>query len=692
MIMARSFFISVALIACFSAVSAVVPAIWEVHSSEDINKGDVENLSVGEDGVLSLAPEVEDLGETGERLIWDLAEDANGTIYVATGTNGRLYRKSGDKDAELVFDSPQSQLQSLVFDDRGNLFAGSAPSGIIYRIRPDGTAAEFYHTGETYVWDLEFSKGNLLAATGTQGRVLVIDATGDQGKLKSIALNSPDRHVVSLISDGKDGYFAGTEGTGLVYHINSDYKSRLLFQSKQKEIHCMAMGPDDKLYVAATASKPKTTASKAKPETPGGVIYRLEPSGAATYLWRAPYPLILDIAPFDETRLLVSTGPRGVLYLVNIDGHVERIADTGESQPSILLKTKSGDILIGMSNSGKIKRLTRKLAMSGTFTSDVHNAFLVSQWGRVETRARIPSDARVVIETRTGNSKKPGRHWSRWAAMTGPRSESIQSPPGRYAQVRATISRDEDGKPPRVFGFRVTGQQVNIEPRILKLTVKPYRESRKSSSSSSSKSGQGEDKEKSEKSSARPSVYKRTIMMIRWAAADANRDDLSYSVYYRSAGDGEWLLLKENHKKRLLYWDIEGAPEGTTELKLVASDRPSNPWSTALSAERVSDPFDIDYTGPVVGDLRARVRPDGAVRLTGVANDVSGSLHKGAYSIDSGEWLAFFPKDGIFDSSEETLDLVTEKLEDGPHTIVVKVYDVAGNVGSKSAVVNVRKR
>ena len=675
-------------LALTQTASAVAPTIWQIGSERDVAKGDVENLSVADDGALTLAPELELVGETNEPLIWDMVEDAQGHVYIATGNDGKVFRLTDGAAPELVFDSPQSQVQSLVIDPQGNLYAGTAPDGIIYKIPPGGQAAVFSRTTETYIWDMEYRDGLIYAATGNSGRVLVI---GQDGQVTRVALDSPDQHITQLISNGDGGFYAGTEGTGLVYVIDRTGDDRLLYQAPEREIHHMILGPDGRLYIAAVPGRQRTPPqpSSEGATEPGASVYRLEPSGAVTKLWTAPYPLILSMQTYDSSHILIGVGPRGVLYLLSTEGRVERIADTGESQPAVILKRNNGDILIGMSNSGRVKKLSTNRSMSGFFTTEVHDAGGISQWGRLEMIARTGPGSSIRIESRSGNREIPGREWSNWVPLGGDNSDMIASPPGQFLQLRATFNRSPVGETPRLNGLLVTQQHVNLRPSVGPVLVAPYASSTRSSSSrnQSDSNGNSDSERRTSSTSRTRQLMKRTLLAVRWGASDPNDDKLAFDLYYRQAGQDDWLELDRVDDKRSYVWDVEGTPEGLTEVKVVASDRPGNPWETTLTAEYISNPFRIDYSNPVVTLNGAEVRPDGSVLVRGTATDASGVLRRGEYSIDSDDWLVFFPEGEIFDSPQETIAFTTEVLEPGRHTLVVKVTDASGNVGSASLMV-----
>ena len=667
---------------------AVTPQRWFLSSAQDMESGDVEGLSVADDGTLSLAPVLEDVGETEEMFVWALAEDRQGRLFAATGNQGRVFIKEGTQTPRLFFETPQTQIQSLVIDPQGNVYAGAAPDGVIYKILPDGRGNVFCRTGETYVWDMELgADGSLYAATGTRGIVLKIDR---DGKIVDKVLDTSDPHVMTLVPDGRGGFYAGTDGNGLVYAIEND-RSRLLFAAAEREIHTLAVGPDGRVYAGATGAR--NPGEQSTERSPSGAVYRLEPSGAATKLWTAPYPLVLSIVPYDSSRMLVGVGPRGVLYLLSTDGRTQRVADTGESQPACFLKRSSGEILIGMGNSGKIKRLTTKPGTRGVFVTPARNAGYVAQWGRVEIRGVIPPGTRVHVESRTGNKSDPATEWSAWQPLFGEEQDRIQSPAAQYAQLRLTLTRVENAPSPQVSSIGITSLQVNLRPEISMVSVQPVRSTQTGSQSSSQQGESSSDQSSTPRTTTpRGAPTKRSLVSVRWNVTDPNGDDLVYSLYFRRVSETTWHLLDELLTRNSYVWDTEGAPEGMTVVKVVASDQPSNPWQTALSAERESAAFPVDYSGPVVSELTASPRPDGSVVLRGVGSDTVGPINDGAYSVNSGEWRPFFPVDGIFDGKREAFEVLTEALDPGTYTIAVRLRDSAENVGVGTVTVQIPRR
>ena len=122
--------------------------------------------------------------------------------------------------------------------------------------------------------------------------------------------------------------------------------------------------------------------------------------------------------------------------------------------------------------------------------------------------------------------------------------------------------------------------------------------------------------------------------------------------------------------------------DGRYVIKVSATDKLSNPPNFAKSTEKISDPFDIDNSQPMVTDITATANEDQTYQISCTAADSFSYIQKAVYKIDSDEeWRVIFPDDSIFDSKRETLLLHTNSLPVGEHTITIRVTDAAGNTG-----------
>src|SRR5712692_6060706 len=82
-----------------------------------------------------------------DKYIWSLAIMNDGSLAVGTGDNGKLYhvRAAGEKpESDLLINTNQTHVISLVVTKQGDLIAGTDPSGLVLRISPDGKAFGLY--------------------------------------------------------------------------------------------------------------------------------------------------------------------------------------------------------------------------------------------------------------------------------------------------------------------------------------------------------------------------------------------------------------------------------------------------------------------------------------------------------------------------------------------------------------------
>ena len=58
----------------------------------DFLKGDVENLTIDSNGQLTLGPAIELVYETAAPFLWSMVAQPDGTIFVGTGNEGKVFR------------------------------------------------------------------------------------------------------------------------------------------------------------------------------------------------------------------------------------------------------------------------------------------------------------------------------------------------------------------------------------------------------------------------------------------------------------------------------------------------------------------------------------------------------------------------------------------------------------------------
>lgn len=172
----------------------------------------------------------------------------------------------------------------------------------------------------------------------------------------------------------------------------------------------------------------------------------------------------------------------------------------------------------------------------------------------------------------------------------------------------------------------------------------------------------------------------------RWLATDENGDTMVYTVQIRGVREKEWKLLKDKVKQKYLSWDSTAFADGEYQIRVVASDLPSNPPTEALTAEAVSEPFLIDNTPPQIAGLAA-TRNGSALQVRWNAADSRSNIQKAEYSLDGGEWTVASPLSKLSDSHELGYDVALPNVSGDEHTVAVRVEDEYENQATGKVVV-----
>ena len=429
-----------------------------------------------------------------------------------------------------------------------------------------------------------------------------------------------------------------------------------------------------------------------------GAIYRIKPDGLWDLLWESgddsPYDLMFDA----QNNLVVGTGRGGKLFSLTGDPvSATLLMQASAQQVTGFVRDGKGTIYYATSNPGKVFRLSPQRAAEGTYTSTVRDAQQVSDWGTLSWRASIPAGARVDVFTRSGNTSTPDDTWSAWA---GPyqhaEGDEITSPNARYLQWKAVLSGKQAS--PVLTSVTAAYLQRNARPRVTSLTVhppgtvfqKPYptgdpdiagfddqAPDRRILANSTSTAGAANS------SALGRRVYQRGLQTFVWHADDDNDDELQYEILYRREGDTSWKSLKSDLTETIFVWDTTSVPNGTYVVKVVASDKASNPPGSALDGELESAAFDIDNTPPVITFGTSRVA-QGRTTLAFDVRDEWSAIQKVEYSLDGQRWQVVYPKDGIFDSRTEQFELT---LDPGAAArgVIIRAYDAKNNSTTAAA-------
>lgn len=698
------------------------PVVWEMGSRNDLLKGEARGVSITDTGVLTLAPNVTQLFNTEQAYVWASAVDAAGNIYLGTGHDGKLFRITPDGKGALLYKAAELDVTALAVAGDGAIFAATSPDGKVYRVTSDGKAEVYFDPPNKYIWSLAILKdGSLAVGTGDNGKVYCVRSAGAKPEA-SLLIDTNQTHVMSLAVTPQGDLIAGTDPGGLVLRISSEGKAFALYDASLREIHALAPSADGSIYALALGEAAATTKAAAAATAEAAVatvtattttdesgaaaitqqaqaahsrndltsarsaVFHILPDGSTDVVWSST-----TITGFAITaapgRVLIGTSDKGRIYSVTDDGRDTLLLQSTEGQISSLIR-RGADVYAASSNQGKLFRFGESVVREGSYESPVRDAKLVASWGRIWWRGT----GAIELQSRSGNSDRPDATWSDWsAAYHDANGSQVSNPKARFIQWRAMLRSAANaplGDPrledvslaylprnvaPEVLGISVLPPGVALQPQI-QLQVDPNIESSGLDPSLFGIVTQAPPRR----------LYQKGARALQWQAEDRNSDTLEYAVYYRSTSETTFRLLKDHLRETFYTVDGASLADGRYIFRIVASDRLDNPDALALSADRMSEPVDIDNTPPIIRNAGQPQLSGDRARVVFDVEDGTGRIKRADISIDGAPWKEVFPDDGIADSSRERFSLDLNVPGAGEHTISVRAFDNSNNVGSLS--------
>lgn len=691
---------------------------WEQSKYDDFLKGTTHGVAISSDGFLQLAPEFKLIASTPSSAVWATAVGPHGELYAATGAPARVYRIVSGAQPMAIFQPQELQVQALVADKSGVLYAATDPDGKVYKLQPSknsgsGWDSSVYFDPKTkYIWSLALDdNGNLYVATGDHGEIFRVSPNGEH----SLFFKSDEPHIRVLAFDKKGDLIAGSDGSGLIYRIDPRGNGFVLYSAPKREITSLAIDDAGSIYAAAVGDKrsnntapaasveapaaksdsngstpangnsgapsdANVTVSNSNSAVPGGSqIYRISPDGSPTLLWTSHDDLIYALAFDNRGRLLAGTGNTGEIFEVTGREDYIELIKAEANQVTAFAKAPNGALYASTSNLGKIFLLSNSPESDASYESDVFDAQVFSKWGRAEFRGR----GNVELFARSGNVDNPDRNWSQWKKVDLQNGAEVNAPPARFIQWKAVLHPGDPA--PRVDSVAVNYLQKNVAPEFDDVTVTPGVRYQAPPRPVGLEPGQRFDPQPNP-------IHDRDSIGVKWTVRDDNDDQMVYSVYYRGDGEARWLLLKDNLNERFYSFDASLLPDGGYTIKVIASDSPSHSPGEALSSDRESDRFEVDTTPPQIQNLRATVR-DNFLRVQFGAIDSFSPIKRAEYSIDAGEWHFVEPVGQLSDAKSENYDFSIPLTGDAvmqEHVIVVRAYDRFDNMNSAKTLVTSR--
>ena len=708
--------------------------LWSVARYDEMEKGSSEGVAIRSDGRLEVGPATSLLYETGKSYVWSMTSDDSGNGYLGlggtAGGSAVVMKVTPEGKTSQVFESKELAVQAVRVAGDGSLLVATSPDGKVYRVPAGGGAATVVFDPGTlvekpkYLWDLAVGKGGeIYVAAGAPAAVYRLPAGGGKAE---VLFKTADQHIRCLLM-GPDGtLWAGSDGSGVIYKFatwTAGAKPFAVYSAGRREITALAMDAAGNVYAAGVGTKGHTslpplpvtgnvgvtitfvapassTAAGSNALVPdGSEIYRIAADGSPMKLVTLKDDVVYGLAVRNGS-LLAATGNRGRVYRVDTNeaGRFSDVAHLEAAQGMEFAPVKDG-LLVATSNSGKVFRLGDAVAANATYTSDVFDAQSFSQWGRAEVRAGVAQGFDLFV--RSGNVESPLMGWSEWIKVGSDGEFTV--PPGRYVQWKAVLRGGGT-----VDSVALNYLQKNVPPVVDEIVVQP---GARVTANPGGLPGATVQVNFPAAPGATPAVTftpdtssqpltaqkDKSAVTVRWMAHDDNGDDLMFSIWYRGVGEANWRLLKDKISDKSYSFDSALLPDGSYELKVVASDAPVHTDADALTGEKVSEVFVVDTTPPVPGLLKATMVPGAVhpmIHATLEARDATSPIAHAEYSIDAGPWQYLEPVGKVSDSLTERYDFTvvvpaaTGSVADAKeHVLAVRVYDRYENMAAVKAVV-----
>lgn len=707
---------------CASVIQASEPAVWSVNSRADFLKGDSRGVSIDAGGAISLAPSFNEIYKTGQSFVWSSVIDSNGNVFLGTGSDGRIYKVSPNGAGALFSDLAELNVSALAIGKNGELFAATAPDGKVYKIDSAGKPEVYFDPKEKYIWSLAvMSDGGLAVGTGESGKIFVVREAIASPE-SSLLFDTSETHIITLQTDAVGNLYVGTDSSGMVLRFGPDRKPFALLDSPLREIHEIAIGPDGSVYalalgesIAASGTTPQPT-PEAKPIAVAGrnplappqpeksrydltgaksAVYRILPNGGTEVIWSSTSVTAFSIyAHQTGNGVLIGTSDKGRIYSIRNDGGETLVVQSDAGQISAI-RASGPNLYAAASNQGVLYRIGASPVREGIYESMVFDAGSSADWGRLWWR----SAGNVRIETRSGNTESPNETWTGWNAVQGTaQSGRVASPRARYLQWRAILRPEAAGNmaaadSARLFEANLAFLSQNIAPEVLSISTLPPNVGLLSNPPMQIDPN-------IELSGIDPQIfgippaqipprraYLRGARAFQWNAEDRNGDKLLFDVFYMETGEAAYKMLRENISENFISIDGLSLADGRYTLKVVAKDSPTNPAGQFLVGERISEPFDIDNSAPVVSVV-GQPRISGArARIEFTAADKSSYIVRAEYSVNGGDWRAVYAEDGISDGPDERFVVEIPVRPSGEYSVTLRVFDLGGNVGNARAII-----
>jgi len=637
--------------------------------------------------------------EAKDVTVLSLICDAADNVYAAAAPSGTIYRIAPDGKIAKFSSVTAPYVWAMAFDGEKNLLAATGPEGKLFQISPEGTAQVVFTAPDRHVIAMTASSGGAYFATYPRGKVYRLSG----GKVSPVYETIPTVTALSLCTDTAGNLFIGTSPSGQIIRINPQGKAKLLYKSQERHIFSMWPAPDGSIY-AATG--------------PRGRIYRVFPTGEAEMVWDGKMGNLVALTASSD-RLFSSLSITRQLIRLDLKGDTEGTFESSVFDAS------------GPSNWGQI-RWQSSLPQSSSVTLQTragNTAFPDSTWSDWSapysnaTGENITATASRYLQYRA-TLKSASAGWPSLRRVQvfyfnlnrPPELKLLEPAHGPVWSGKKSVkwtATDPDKGDTLTYQVFYSGDQGKTwteikEPEKKKEEAKKPEAKKPEEKSKPAEKGKGKEKPKdnakpAEKAPAAPAPAA-GVKAEENDTRDTGDNDAAASTdkpdqeepdaaaaetkpTEKKAGEEATKEAAEEKPKEeakpagptkatSMNWDTTKATDGLYLIKVIASDKQSNP-KDPMSDERISDPVRVDNTAPTIGldKTPTPAAPPAKVKVTDAGTYVASA----EYRVDKGDWKGALSEDGIYDGQTEMVVIDPADLTSGEHTLELRARDGVGN-------------
>ena len=665
---ARLIFSVVLLVWTAEMTLAVTSKVTYHRTSEELLKGEAEDVVISSKGTLQLGRTWEELASDFND-VWSINSIvlSGGKVYIGTSPNGGIFQYSLGKieqvysaravneatdEEEVSGDEPSDANNSgdanesgevikadeqlanehifaMATDISGRLLVGISGRRCALSRLEGGELKTVYEPNDAkYIFAITVAdNGRIFLGTGPKGKIYALDSGGKEAKL---IYDSSDKNILSLAVAEDGSLLAGTDTRGLVYRIDTETgKATVLYDSDQPEVTALLVTAQGEVYAAATSAQVVAAQKQfarqvplaGRPESAPEANDDNKTGKGSTKLKIANTNKNTKDNKRSEDSGRKPAKPDKVshLYRISAEGFVTDVF----AEPAVLftLAQQGSQLLLGTGNEAELFTIDPTTERSAVIYKDKQASQI--------TAVTISGGDIYIGTANPAKLIKVGGSYAQEGTYISDLVDASQPANWGKLQIEADIpancgltvaSRSGNVKDVNDPTFSDWTDAVDVTAPVqlgcpmgrycqYKLTLSTADGSdspvvREIAVASTIPNLAPKVHEVETKPIEKPD--KQGHFEIKYKARDDNGDTLIYTIDFRKLGRQGWIELAKDLDKPSYEWDGRTVEDGRYEIRVTASDERSNSTATKMTGSRVSDPVVIDNTGPVIEIQRIR--------------------------------------------------------------------------------------